>query len=283
MRTGHPRMTETPPWVLDDVLALVLTGSAWHELQEQLELLFPGQIGRKARAAVCVRTRLAEDRLRAGAFTQYVILGAGLDSFAWRHPDLLRSLRVFEVDHPASQAWKRERVRALALPVSDAHVFVPVDFEADALHDALGAAGFDWARPAMFSWTGVAPYLTAEAIESTMRTIARAAAGSEVTFSYRAENSVLDEVGREFVATYTPVAASLGEPLQPGWPATEIEKLITRCGLEVVDHPTRADLAARYFADRTDGLRPYTPETLVTAQVGSPERQGRPSGGQGRH
>ena len=109
---------------------------------------------------VCVRGRLAEDQLDAGAFTQYVILGAGLDSFAWRRPDLLRCLRVFEVDHPASQAWKRERVRDLALPLSDSQVFVAVDFEADPLPGALGAAGFDWARPAMFSWTGVAPYLT---------------------------------------------------------------------------------------------------------------------------
>jgi methyltransferase (TIGR00027 family) len=264
---GWLRMTEMPPWVLDDVLALVLTGPAWREIQEQLDHLFPGRIGREARAAVCVRSRLAEDRLNAGAFTQYVILGAGLDSFAWRHPDLLRSLRVFEVDHPASQAWKRERVTNLALPLSDSQVFVPVDLEAGSLQAALGAAGFDWAQPAMFSWTGVAPYLTAAAIESTMRTIARAAAGSEVTFSYRAEESVLDDVGREFVRRYTPVAASLGEPLRPGWPVTEIEKLIGRCGLEVVDHPTRADLTARYFASRTDGLRPYTPETLMTARV----------------
>jgi methyltransferase (TIGR00027 family) len=264
---GLFRLTETPPWVLDDALALVLTGPAWPEIREQLDLLFPGQIGREARAAVCVRGRLAEDRLEAGAFRQYVILGAGLDSFAWRRPDLLRRLRVFEVDHPASQAWKRERVRDLALPLSGSQVFVPVDFEADPVQDALGAAGFDWAVPAMFSWTGVAPYLTAQAIESTMRTIARAAAGSEVMFSYRAEESVLDEAGREFVRRYTPVAATLGEPLRPGWPVAAIEKLISRCGLEVVDHPTRADLEARYFAGRTDGLRPYTPETLVAARV----------------
>lgn len=134
---GWLRMTETPPWVLDDVLALVLTGPPWQELQEQLDLLFPGQIGREARAAVCVRGRLAEDWLKAGAFAQYVILGVGLDSFAWRRPDLLRSLRVFEADHPASQAWKRDQVRDLALPLSDSHLFVPADFEADPLQDAL--------------------------------------------------------------------------------------------------------------------------------------------------
>lgn len=264
---GLFRMEATPPWVLDDALALVLVGPVWQELHDQLNPLFPGQVARESRAAVCARSRYAEDRLAAGAFTQYVILGAGLDSFAWRRPDLLRSVRVFEVDHPASQAWKLERVGDLALPLSDSQVFVPVDFEAEPLRDALRAAGFDWGQPALFSWTGVAPYLTAQAIESTLCTTAGAAPGSEVVFSYRAEESVLDAVGREFIRIYAPLAASVGEPLQPGWPVIEIERLISRCGLKVVDHPARADLEQRYFADRTDGLRPYNVETLVTARV----------------
>lgn len=264
---GLFRMEATPPWVLDDALALVLVGPVWQELHDQLNPLFPGQVARESRAAVCARSRYAEDRLAAGAFTQYVILGAGLDSFAWRRPDLLRSVRVFEVDHPASQAWKLERVGDLALPLSDSQVFVPVDFEAGPLRDALRAAGFDWGQPALFSWTGVAPYLTAQAIESTLCTTAGAAPGSEVVFSYRAEESVLDGVGREFIRIYAPLAASVGEPLQPGWPVIEIERLISRCGLKVVDHPARADLEQRYFADRTDGVRPYNVETLVTARV----------------
>ena len=88
-----------------------------------------------------------------------------------------------------------------------------------------------------------------------------------MVFSYRAEESVLDGVGREFIRIYAPLAASVGEPLQPGWPVIEIERLISRCGLKVVDHPARADLEQRYFADRTDGLRPYNVETLVTARV----------------
>jgi hypothetical protein len=88
-----------------------------------------------------------------------------------------------------------------------------------------------------------------------------------VVFSYRAEESVLDDVGREFIRIYAPLAASVGEPLQPGWPVIEIERLISRCGLMVIDHPARADLEHRYFAGRTDGLRPYNAETLVTARV----------------
>jgi len=264
---GLLRLEAPPPWVLDDAFALVLVGPAWQELRKGPVSLFPTEVVREVFAGISTRSRYAEDRLAAGAFTQYVILGAGLDSFAWRRPDLLRSLRVFEVDHPASQAWKLERVSDLALPLSDSQVFVPVDFEAEPLQDALRTAGFDWGEPALFSWTGVAPYLTAQAIASTLRTIAGAAAGSEVVLSYLAEESVLDDAGREFMRIYSPLAASIGEPLQPGWPALEIERLISRSGLKVVDHPARADLQERYFADRTDGLRPYNVEALVTARV----------------
>jgi O-methyltransferase involved in polyketide biosynthesis len=131
----------------------------------------------------------------------------------------------------------------------------------------LRGAGFDWDQRALFSWTGVAPYLTAPAIASTLRTTAAAAAGSEVVLSYRAEDPVLDEAGREFIRIYAPLDASLGEPVQPGWAASEIERLVSRSGQEVVDHPARADLQERYFAGRADGLRPFNVETLLTARV----------------
>ncbi|MFB7718520.1 class I SAM-dependent methyltransferase [Nocardia sp. NPDC056100] len=264
---GLFRLENAPPWVLDDALALALVGPVWQRLRDRFDPMFPVTVLRESRAAVCTRSRYAEDRLATGDFTQYVILGAGLDSFAWRRPDLLGSLTVFEVDHPASQAWKLERVRELGLPLTDRQVFVPVDFEAGPVEDALGPAGFDWAQPAMFCWTGVAPYLTAQAIESGLRTIAAAAPGSEVVLSYRADDAALDDVGTEFARIYTPIAAAVGEPLQPGWPVSEIERVVGGCGLKVVDHPTRADLQQRYFAGRADGLRPYTFETLVTARV----------------
>jgi methyltransferase (TIGR00027 family) len=267
-RGGLLRLEEMPPWVLDDAFALLLAGPAWRDLRERVSSLFPARVRAEAAAAVCTRSRYAEDRLAAAGLGQYVILGAGLDSSGWRRPDLLRSVTVFEVDHPASQAWKLGRVRELALPVSDSQVFVPVDLEAGPFAGALRAAGFDWGRPALFSWTGVAPYLTGPATESTLRTVAGAAAGSEVVLSYRAEDRVLDDAGQDFIRIYAPLAASLGEPVQPGWPASEIEQLIGRCGLQVADHPARADLEQRYFAGRADGLRPCTVETLVTARVG---------------
>jgi methyltransferase (TIGR00027 family) len=215
---GLFRIEMPQPWVLDDAFALVLVGPAWRDLHAMMSALFPDEVFAETSAAICTRTRYAEDRLAAGSFPQYVILGAGLDSFAWRRPDLLRSLRVFEVDQPASQAWKLERVTELALPLTDSHVLVPADLEAEALHEPLRRAGFDWGRPALFSWIGVAPYLTAPAIESTLLTIAAAAAGSEVVFSYLAEDGVLDDIGEQFVRILAPLAASLGEPIQPGWP-----------------------------------------------------------------
>ena len=264
---GLHRLEAAPPWVLDDPFALMLVGPAWRDLHQGPIAVFPAEVVREVLAGLCTRSRYAEDRLAAGAFSQYVILGAGLDSFAWRRPDLLGSLRVFEVDHPASQAWKLERVNGLALPLGDSQVFVPVDFESGSLQDALRAAGFDWDQPALFSWTGVAPYLTEPAIASTLRTIAGAAAGSEVVLSYRAEDPLLDANGSEFIRIFAPLAASLGEPVQPGWPVTEIERLISQCRLKVVDHPARADLEERYFAGRADGLRPFNVETLLTARV----------------
>lgn len=149
---GLHRQAEQRPWILDDPFALILVGPTWPAMAEQLTTLFPERILRKTSAGIAMRSRFAEDRLTEGRFAQYVMLGAGLDSFVWRHPDLVRSLRIFEVDHPASQAWKRERIAELGLPTYDSHAFAAVDFEVESLRDGLDAAGFDWEQPTLFSW-----------------------------------------------------------------------------------------------------------------------------------
>ena len=122
---GGLRLDEAWPWVLDDPLAQVLVGPGWPDLLEGARLRLTDPVLRQAGAFVCVRARYGEDRLLAGAFQRYVLLGAGLDSLAWRRPDLLKSVRIFEIDHPASQAWKRQRISELALPASAAHAFRP--------------------------------------------------------------------------------------------------------------------------------------------------------------
>jgi methyltransferase (TIGR00027 family) len=267
-RNDH-RLIDAPPWVLDDPLALVLIGPAWREIEAAVRTSLREPVVREGVAGVVTRSRYAEDRLVAGSFSQYVILGAGLDSFAWRRPDLLRSVRVFEVDHPASQAWKRQRVTDLALPVTDGHVFAPIDFETATLSDGLTAAGFDWSRPTLFSWLGVTFYLTQAAIEATLRTVAICPAGSEVVLTYCPTSEFLDAIGSEFLVTMSAIASASGEPIQSRFAPADLETIIHSCGLRPIDHPTREDLIDRYFSERADRLKPYTVERLLAAVVPS--------------
>ena len=264
---GLHRLQDAPPWVLDDTFALILIGPEWQDLAGSVTLTYPNPVLRQVIAELVVRSRYAEDRLTPGTFTQYVILGAGLDSFAWRRPDLLRSLRVFEVDHPASQEWKRQRIEELALPTSDQLVFAPIDFEVQSLPDGLDAAGFDWTQPSVFSSLGLTMYLTIDAIEATLRTVADCPSGSAVVFDYFPTDPYLDDLGREHLAILLPIAARLGEPVQTRWSPTEVEQVVVRCGLQVADHPSRDELISRYFADRTDGLHPVSSMRLVAASV----------------
>jgi methyltransferase (TIGR00027 family) len=205
--------------------------------------------------------------LELGDFHQYVLLGAGFDSFRWRRPDLLGPMRLFEVDHPASQAWKLDRMGNLGLDASQHQVFAPVDFEIESLDDGLDSAAFDWTQQTMFSWLGVIPYLTINAVEATLRTISKCRSGSEVVFEYGLTKPFLDDLGREFRTGFIPTAAGLGEPLQTGWTPTEAELVVQRCGLKVVDHPSRQDLVDHYFSGRTDGLKPWSASRLLAAEV----------------
>jgi len=265
---GLHRWEVAAPWVFDDCLALVLVGPAWREIRADLSAALSEPLLRVTSTMVVTRARYTEERLERGSFGQYVILGAGLDSFAWRRPDALAGgLRVFEVDHPASQAWKLGRVEALGLPANDRHVFAPVDFEVETVTAGLDRVGFDWSARTFISWVGVVPYLTMEAAEATLRSLAKTAPGSEIVLSYLISPSLMEDVGRKFHAIFTGLAAGVGEPLQTILTPEEAEALVRRCGLEVADHPTRDDHHARYFADRRDELAPITYEQLITATV----------------
>jgi len=264
---GFHRLRDARPWVLDDPFALLLVGPRWRELSDRLGELFPERLRRRVDAGLVVRARYAEDRLELGDFDQYVVLGAGLDSFVWRRPDVLGSVRVFEVDHPASQAWKLDRVNELALPRHENHVFVPIDFEVASLRDGLIGAGFAWDQPALFSWLGVTMYLSVDAIEDTLRTIASAAPGSEVVLTYALIDKLLDDDDRATLSILTKLTASSSEPLRTFFTPDEIEVLLTRCGLRPVDHADRLELIRRYFAGRTDALEPWGLGNLVAATV----------------
>jgi methyltransferase (TIGR00027 family) len=264
---GSHRAYDEPPWVLDDPYALMLAGPAWPDIRASDEAAFAEPLRRQSRSSIVVRSRYAEDRLLAGCYRQYVILGAGLDSFAWRRPGLVGQMRVFEVDHPATQAWKRARADDCGLPISEEHIFVPVDFEAEPLEAALDQARLDWAQPVFFSWLGVIIYLTTRAVEATLRTIAACAPGSEAVLSYDASAPFLDETAREMVNIESEMAAAAGEPYRLTFSPAEAEMLVRRCGLVVAEHLTPTDLYDRYFSGRPDGLRPSTAERMMAARV----------------
>ncbi len=265
-RGRHP-LEDLPPLILDDPIALQLVGPSWRDIAASSDSRYSVELGRQIRAAITIRSHYAEDRLELGDVCQYVLLGAGLDSFRWRRADLLGPLRLFEVDHPSSQAWKRHRMGELGLDSSEYQIFAPVDFEVESLVEGREAAGFDWQQPTMFSWLGVIPYLTIGAVEATLRAIALCPSGSEVVLEYGLSEPFLDDLGREFRAGFSPLATNVGEPLRTRWSPEEAEAVMQGCGLRVVDHPSRQDLVGRYLSDRADGLQPWSASRLMAAAV----------------
>ncbi len=264
---GMHRKWHARPWVLDDPYALSLAGPGWPNMLAVYEAILPRRFFEVAVAGLVVRSRYAEDRLEAGEFSQYVMLGAGMDSFAWRRPDLLRDMTIFEVDHPSTQAWKRERATALCLPESERHVFAPANFETEHLRDVLDRAGFDWGKPTLFSWLGVVMYLTRDAIAKTLRTLSDAAPGSGIVMTYIPTPEYLDDEALDFLKIMEPLLAQMGEPFQEGFTPVEIEAFVSDCGHIVDENLSREDLASRYFAGRKDELSPYTLERILSTSL----------------
>lgn len=265
---GLHRLEDDRPWILDDPFALPLVGPGWRAIGDRVTAAPDRGATGRARAFVACRSRWTEDRLCDGAFDQYVILGAGLDSFAYRRPDLLRAgLRVFEVDHPASQSWKRRRAEDLALPSHEGHVFVAVDFEADDLTERLIERGFDAGRRAMFSWLGVSMYLSVSAIGSTLAMVRGTAPGSEIAWTYWPPPDHIDPADRPSRDGIAARAAEAGEPIVSLLAPEEAEALCVRCGLEVADHPDPVTLADRYLRGRADVAAVVSGERVLAARV----------------
>src|SRR5262249_11850887 len=178
---------------------------------------------------------------------QYVILGAGLDSLAYRRPDLLERLRVFEVDHPATQAWKRQRLAAMGIDVPSGVEFVPVDFERQAFEDELRNAGFDSAKPVVVSWIGVTMYLTLGAVEQTLARLAEFAGGSRVVISYDLPATALTGLQLEVRDSLATLVSELGEPFRTTFEREEAESLVRHMGFDAITHFSPTDAARDYF------------------------------------
>ncbi|MCE2391299.1 MAG: class I SAM-dependent methyltransferase [Proteobacteria bacterium] len=212
--------------------------------------------------------RYAEDEVERcwkDGIRQYVILGAGFDTFGLRRADL-DGLRVYEVDHPDVQALKRERVAAASIVPERLPEYVPVDFEATALGEALRASPFDPGERSVFSWMNTLPYLTPEATAATLAEIAGLMApGSRLVLNYHSTAPLTDEQ-REFLDDLKRSVASQGEPFQSRWEPAEFESLLARNGLAIAERADDGDLSERYFAGRSDGMLPGVPASLITAE-----------------
>lgn len=258
---------DAPP-VFEDVLGAKLAAPevGWQSRPDMSPFTRP------FRASIVARARFIEDLVAeqaARGVGQYVILGAGLDTFAERRPELASRLVVFEIDRPGAQAWKRQRLVELGFGVPSYLRFVPVDFEAgDAWPERLAAAGFDASRPAVIASTGVSMYLTREAVAAKLRSVAGLAPGSTLAMSFMLPIELAEPELRPGIERAAAGARANGTPFLSFFTPAEIVALAREAGFREVAHVSAATLAERYFAGRTDGLRPpLNAEELLVAST----------------
>jgi methyltransferase (TIGR00027 family) len=248
---------DPPPHVLEDEIGLRLLApdEDWRRRGDM-----DPQFTRPFRASIVARARFIEDLVveqAARGLSQYVILGAGLDSFAQRRPEIASRLNVFEIDQPGPQAWKRQRLIELGFGVPDWLRFVPVDFEAGgSWRDELATAGFDDSKPAIVVSTGVSMYLTKDANAAKLRQVAALAPGSTLAMTFLLPLELADPEIRTGLEMAEKGARASGTPFLSFFTPPEIVALAREAGFREARHVSAADLAQRYFAGRADGLRP---------------------------
>jgi methyltransferase (TIGR00027 family) len=257
IRRAEHQVLDRPP-VFEDPLSLKIVGP------ERASQIKSGKVTRQQRlspsfrAFMAVRSRYAEDQLanavRRGV-RQYVVLGAGLDTFAFRNPHSEAGLRVFEVDYPATQLWKREQLELAGIEIPQNLEFVGVDFERQTLGDALRSVDFRLDEPAFFSWLGVVPYLTDRAFEQTMSLIASMPTGSGVALDYAVPRSSLNIIERLALDALSARVAAAGEPFQLFFDPKELHQRLREMGFKSIEDLGRDEINARYFTGRKDRLR----------------------------
>jgi methyltransferase (TIGR00027 family) len=269
LRAAHQLLDD--PKVFDDPAALRIIGKE-DASAPQADPRHSGTtpLSSYLRAFVAARSRWAEDELALGVrrgVRQYVILGAGLDTFAYRNPHPPGVLHVFEVDHPATQTWKRTRLDEVGIALPDDLTFAPVDFEAQTLEEGLRTAGCDPGRSAFFSWLGVTEYLTAEAVRATLRFIASAPVGSAVVFDYMVSPSLLTPEQRFRFDAVSQRVALAGEPWRAFFNPGLLTKELRAMGFGYVRDSGPEEINTRYFKNRTDGLRVGSLSHVMIARV----------------
>jgi methyltransferase (TIGR00027 family) len=246
-----PHVLEDPvaPWIVGAEAAASMMFGWWGACLPASRYL---------RAFVAVRSRYAEDQLAraiASGTTQYVILGAGLDTFPYRNPYAACELRVFEVDHPDTQAWKRHRLSVTAIPVPAPVSFVPIDFEQQRLDIELKRAGFRLEERAFFSWLGVTPYLTNEVVMDTFKLIHSFCPDNAIAFDYALPRQELSDGEKVAHDALSARVARAGEPFKSSFKPEALANDLSQIGFRSVESPTTEQINAVYFRNRLDGLR----------------------------
>jgi methyltransferase (TIGR00027 family) len=271
-RAVHARY-ERPP-VLDDDWAMRLIDRKSQVLVRFRPLyrkfLAPQQVRSKALFAYSISNlrlaeELVEDGLRNG-IEQYLLLGAGLDSFGVRRQDLAPRLRVFELDHPTPQAIKRQRLVRARGSVPDNVELVPIDFETTTIPDALARSGHDRTRPSTMSWLNTIAYLTVDATVASLRGLGTVAApGSRLIFNYPPTATLTSE-GRAALDAVRASVARKGEPFRGTYEPDAMEEHVAGAGFVIEAHLTERDLDHRFFTGRADDLRPTLPARTIIAR-----------------
>ena len=268
LRAAH-QLVDAEPRILDDPVILKLLGiETLDTIREDRERYrTPGSLA--LRSHIVLRSRYAEDRLAhavARGVTQYVILGAGLDTFAYRQPGWARGVRIVEVDRAPMQREKKERL-------SLSRVFVPgnvsygsIDFETEKLMDTLAKYGVDVGQPTFFSWLGVTMYLTEKTVFDVLTDVARFPKESEIVFTF-APSPTSDSAADEALQRLAELAASVGEPWRTYFNSDELPQRLREIGFSNVELIDPSDAAARYYVARTDDLPPPRRRSIVSAVV----------------
>ncbi len=259
---------DAPPHVLVDQLGLKLAApdDAWRE-RPDMNPVWTSRI----RASIVGRARFIEDLVTeqaAQGVRQYVVLGAGLDTFVQRRPEVAARLQVFEVDQPGPQSWKRQRLTELGYGIPDYLHLVPVDFEAGASWwEQLRVAGFDAGKPAVVASTGVSMYLTREANMATLHQLAALAPGSTFAMTFLLPLELIDPEDRPMTERAIRGAAASGTPFVSFFAPDDILAMAREAGFEQARHISATTLTQRYFANRTDGLELTNGEELLLAST----------------
>ncbi len=268
-RAAHQLLDD--PKVFDDPVALRILGKENAlALQSDPRQFEATPLSPYMRAFVAARSRYAEDELALGVrrgVRQYVILGAGLDTFAYRNPYPEEVLRVFEVDYPTTQTWKRAILEEAGIALPGNLTFAPVDFETQTLKEGLRSAGYHPDECTFFSWLGVTEYLTTEVVMATLRFIASAPVGSGVVFDYMISPSLLTPAQRSRLDALSRRVASAGEPWQAFFDPELLAKELRAMGFGYVEDLGPEEINTRYFKNRKDGLQVGSLSRLMNARV----------------